>query len=166
MSEVGGEGGGVFDGLENMAVDAVDALATDAIGLGVAENDLHAVRAVVDLGAAAYHTATGTGSPSQDLGDAEMDGIEALPFHETAFDGLFTLARAIDGPDSADRPSPMWDQGGDELLRDALGGSPRGGSQSDQTSSLSPFPEPDTAMMSGSQQDTSLAVGSQASGGL
>ncbi|HEU5355862.1 MAG TPA: hypothetical protein VFU65_15425 [Actinocrinis sp.] len=122
------QGGSVLDGLMSMGGDLIDNVAKDMTGVGEVENVINAGRAAVDLGQAAYHGITGdTAAAGHDLGNAVADGFNAVPFHDVAWDGMMTLGRAIDGDGNHD---PMWDQGGEDAFRDAVGGTPQAHSPS------------------------------------
>jgi len=117
------QGGSVLDGLMSMGGDLVDNVAKDLTGVGEVETVVNAGRTVMDLGQAAYHGITGdTTAAGHDLGNAVADGFNTVPFHDVAWDGLMTLGRAIDGDGNHD---PMWDQGGQDAFRDAVGGTPQ-----------------------------------------
>jgi hypothetical protein len=116
------QGGSALDGLLSMGGDIIDGVAKDLTGVGELETVVNAGHAVADLGEAAYHGITGDGTAAgHDLGNAIADGFNAVPFHDAAWDGMMTLGRAIDGDGNHD---PMWDQGGEDAFRDAVGGTP------------------------------------------
>jgi hypothetical protein len=116
------QGGSVLDGLLSMGGDLIDDVAKDLTGVGEVETVVNAGHTIADLGEAAYHGITGdTTAAGHDLSNAVADGFNTVPFHDVAWDGLMTLGRAIDGDGNHD---PMWDQGGEDAFRDAVGATP------------------------------------------
>ena len=117
------QGGSVLDGLMSMGGDLLEEAGKDVTGIGEVEDVINAGRAGADLVQAAYHGITGdTTAAGHDLGNAVADGFNAVPFHDVAWDGMMTLGRAIDGDGNHD---PMWDQGGEDAFREAVGGTPQ-----------------------------------------